>query len=499
MSRIRQLGKESLLYGASSLGSRFLNFLLVPFYTHVFAPDVFGILQMVFVLIAFLNVVYQFGFDTAYIRLASDKEAEAKKNLFSSAFLSVILGSILWTVVLLFSMPLLGKVLVIPTEYRYTFFLAAGILCLDALAIVPLAQLRVSHRALYFSGSRFLYVIVNIIANLVFILHLHMGVKGILWANVLASACALVYLTPVYFQYFRMRFDVSLVKQLLSVGWPLVPSGLYLMVNEMAGRWFLAQRADSLAGDAWVKAQSEVGIFSAAWKLGIFGALLVQMYRLAWQPFFLQHRNDSDAPQLFGQILRLWLTVIGWISIPILFFLDYWVSFPIAGRPLIHPDYWGGLAMVPIVFAAYGLQAVYVHFTLGPLIAKQTKALMTVTAWGAVATVLGNYLLVEPLGLWGASLAAAFCYGAMALLMAYKSQKLFRIDLSVTLIPVFIWLTAIWGLSALGLSADKAPSLSFRLLAALLFLIAPLLFGGIKPNELVIIKNLFQRKSIKQG
>ncbi|MDB5051784.1 MAG: hypothetical protein JWO30_4855, partial [Fibrobacteres bacterium] len=35
MSRIRALAKESLVYGVSSIASRFLNFLLVPFYTHV--------------------------------------------------------------------------------------------------------------------------------------------------------------------------------------------------------------------------------------------------------------------------------------------------------------------------------------------------------------------------------------------------------------------------------------------------------------------------------
>jgi len=38
LSRLRALAKESLLYGISSLLSRFLNFLLVPFYTHVLTP-----------------------------------------------------------------------------------------------------------------------------------------------------------------------------------------------------------------------------------------------------------------------------------------------------------------------------------------------------------------------------------------------------------------------------------------------------------------------------
>jgi O-antigen/teichoic acid export membrane protein len=76
MSRLRALAKDSMAYGVSSLLSRFLNFLLVPFYTHVLTPGEFGVSNIVFALVAFLNIVYQAGFDSAYLRLAHDAESQ---------------------------------------------------------------------------------------------------------------------------------------------------------------------------------------------------------------------------------------------------------------------------------------------------------------------------------------------------------------------------------------------------------------------------------------
>ena len=80
MSRLRSLVKDSLAYGVSSLLSRFLNFLLVPFYTHVLTPGEFGVSNIVFALVAFLNILYQAGFDASYLRLAHDAEREGETS-----------------------------------------------------------------------------------------------------------------------------------------------------------------------------------------------------------------------------------------------------------------------------------------------------------------------------------------------------------------------------------------------------------------------------------
>src|SRR5690606_24158944 len=140
MSRIRALAKESMVYGISSIVGRFLNFLLVPFYTHVLAPADSGISYIIFAVIAFLNIIYQFGFDSAYLRLSMDAgpagQGEAggrRRDLFSTAFWSQAAGTILFSALLLAAANPLGELLLIPEASRVLFLYAAGILLLDTL------------------------------------------------------------------------------------------------------------------------------------------------------------------------------------------------------------------------------------------------------------------------------------------------------------------------------------------------------------------------------
>jgi O-antigen/teichoic acid export membrane protein len=500
MSRFRSLVKDSLAYGVSSLVSRFLNFLLVPFYTHVLTPGEFGVSNIVFALVAFLNILYQAGFDSSYLRLAHDAEREGAasgRRLFSTALWSQAGVSLALTVPFLLLAPWLGAVFGVPVDYHTLFMLAAVILALDALSVVPMSHLRYKRKALHFAFIRLGNVVINIAGNLVFVLWLNKGLEGIFLANVIASAFTLVFLMPIFLENLRAAFEGARLRALLTFGLPFVPAGLYGIVNEMAGRLFLsrltpADVARLHPGSGWDTLHL-TGVFSAAWKLGIFGLLLVQMYRLAWQPFFLRHHTDPDAPVLFGRVLRALLLFVGGAGLTLTLFLDKLVSFPVMGTPLIAPSYWAGLPIVPGILFAYALQAWFVHFTLGVYIEKKTSALVWINGVGAAITVVFSLWLVPRYGLWGAVWAAVACYAVMAVLMTRTSQSLYRIHLDwPRLLPLFVWflLTFATG-SWVQAHPETGYPLRFILLAVGLAL--PFALGAISKDELRTVKRLVKR------
>jgi O-antigen/teichoic acid export membrane protein len=501
MSRFRSLVKDSLAYGVSSLLSRFLNFLLVPFYTHVLTPGEFGVSNIVFALVAFLNILYQAGFDSSYLRLAHDAEQEGQphgRRLFSTALWSQMGVSLSLTVPFLLLAPWLGAVFNIPADYNSLFMLAAVILALDALSVVPMAHLRYKRKALHFAFIRLGNVVINIAGNLIFVLWLDKGLEGIFLANVIASAFTLVFLTPVFVANWRAAFDGARLRTLLAFGLPFVPAGLYGIVNEMAGRLFLsrlttADVARLHPGTGWDTLHL-TGVFSAAWKLGIFGLLLVQMYRLAWQPFFLRHHHDADAPALFGRVLRALLLFVGSAGLTLTLFLDKLVATPVFGTPLIAPSFWAGLPIVPGILFAYALQAWFVHFTLGVYIAKKTGALIWINGVGAAITVVFSLWLVPRFGLWGAVWAAVACYAVMAVLMTRTSQKLYRIDLDwPRLLPLFVWFLLTF---AAGSWVQAHPETGYAFRFALLFigLLLPFVLGAVRKDEIEVMKTLMRRR-----
>jgi len=493
MSRLKSLLKESLLYGVSSMLARFLNFLLVPFYTHVLLPADFGVSNIIFAFIAFCNILWQAGFDTAYLRLRHDEDDAGGKKLFATAFWSLAVTAGAGTLLLLASSPWIGQWLVVPASDRGLLRWAALILWLDALAVVPMAHLRFRHRALHYALLRLLNVALNIGGNLYFVWHLHLGLPGVFWSTALASGVTLLPLLPLVFTQLRGHFpwlwDVPRLKGLLQLGLPMVPAGVYGVINDIAGRLFIAWLLTDAAvaalypGTGWTMLEL-TGIFAAAWKLGIFGLLLTQMYRLAWQPFFMKHGKDPDAPALFGLILRLLLLFVGCSTAMVMLWIDKWVAWPIGGRHLIAEAYWGGLPIVPLILLAYAFQAVFIHFTVGLYLAKRTRYLIFSNGVGAAVTLAGNYFLVPRLGLFGACLAAVACYAAIAWLVARESQRLFRIDLSGPRLALLgLWLLAS---HALGLRVQMHPEdwgSGLRLAAMLALWAAPFLLGALSSGE----------------
>ncbi|MDB5050331.1 MAG: polysaccharide biosynthesis protein, partial [Fibrobacteres bacterium] len=489
MSRIRALAKESLVYGVSSIASRFLNFLLVPFYTHVLTTSDFGVSNIVFAIIAFLNIVYQFGFDAAYLRLSQDEDEEGRKRLFSTAFWSQALASLGFSLPMLALSGPLAHAFLMPDSQRKLFLYAAGILVLDTLKVVPMAHLRRQHAALRFALINLGNVLVNIAANLLFVLYWRKGIEGVFMANLAASAFTLVLVMPVLLANVRAAFQGPIFRQLLRFGLPLVPAGLYGVVNEMAGRIFMRLLSqadiDRLYPGRGYDVQQLSGLFAWAWKLGVFGLLLVQMYRMAWQPFFQQRQKDADAADLFGRILTYLCHFIGFASVTLMVFLDKLVALPVMGRTVIAPAYWPGLVIVPGVLLSYAIQAWVVHFTLGLYIAKRTKYLMWINGAGAVVTLIGNAVLIPLLGLWGATLSAILCYLVIAVMITRKSQQLFPITLAwKRLAPILVWLALGWMFgTAVQMHPDRF-SWGMRLGPLLAFWLLPFITGTLPTREL---------------
>lgn len=490
MSRIRALARESLIYGVSSIFSRFLNFLLVPFYTHVLTTSEFGISYIVLTIVAFLNIVYQFGFDSAYLRLGHDLKVAGRKTLFSTAVISHATASLVLSALFLAVAGPLSRAFLIPPAYGTLLNYAAGILILDTLTVVPFAHLRLIHSAKNFAALRLGNVLLNLAANWLFVVTWHQGLTGVFRANLFASAGTLILTAPVLYANVRPSFNKIDFRQLFKFGLPLVPAGLYGLINDMAGRMFLRMLSqadiDRLYPGKGYDILQLTGIFSAAWKLGIFGLLLVQMYRMAWMPFFLQRQKDADAPDLFGRILRYLCLFIGYASVTLMVFLDKLVAIPIGDHPLFNSAYWVGLEIVPGVLLAYLFQAWFIHFTLGIYIAKQTRYLMWSNGVGALVTVAGNLLLIPRFGLWGATISAALCYLIISIMVTRKSQQLFPITLSWrALAPILFWLALGWGF---GIAVQGSPitySWSLRLAFLAAFYLFPILTGSLPFRSLL--------------
>ena len=64
--KLKQLTKDTGIYGISTIVGRFLTFLLTPYYTHHFITHDFGVFTNFYAFIGIFNIIFIYGMDSAY-------------------------------------------------------------------------------------------------------------------------------------------------------------------------------------------------------------------------------------------------------------------------------------------------------------------------------------------------------------------------------------------------------------------------------------------------
>ena len=426
MSKLRELFSDTLVYGISSVLARFINYLLVPLHTGVFNTAQYGIIGLVYAAIAFLNVVFTFGMESAYLRYAENRK-EAP-NVFKTLQLGLLAFASLLCLILYLAMPALLPLMNLAPETSAIFLLMLGILWFDTLSIVPMAELRLTRRAYLFAALKTLNVLINLALNFYLILGLGFGIEAVFLANLAGSFVMTILVWIFTADLLKGSFNKKWMQTAFEFGWPFVPSGIGFVINEMLDRFLLngmdPANAERLYG-AGTTPEDIVGIYNACYKLAVFMLLVVQMYRMAWQPFFMRHAKDGDSRELFGRAFIWYNLFSALLFMVVALFKEQIVAISIPGTEatLIDSAYWGGLEIVPFLLLAYWFHGWYINFSSGVFIKEKTKIFYKITLMGAVITVIANLALIPIFGMVGSATATLLSYGAMATTLGIYSKK----------------------------------------------------------------------------
>jgi O-antigen/teichoic acid export membrane protein len=416
--QLRQLTSDTAVYGISTILGRFLNFLLVPFYTNVFPAAEYGYVTVVYSIIAFLNVVYTFGLEPAYMRFLEQKNEDERRELFSTAFWAIATAALTLTMVILVWKEGFAAMIGLPARWLAIVPLAAGTLAMDALNAIPFASLRMEKRARAFASIRFGAILINIALNLWFVLGLRMSIVAVFGAGIIASFATTLMLLPVCRRQLVFRIDTARLREMLAFGLPTLPAGLAAMVTQVIDRPLMMRMVDP----------ATAGIYGANYRLGIFMMLVVTMFQFAWQPFYLQHASAPNAKPLFARVMTYFVFISLSVVLLVSFFIDDAATMPLPGRhALLGREYWSGLGIVPIVLFSYVWTGMSVILNAGLLIQKKTFYLAIVTAAGAVVNIAVNLLLIPRIGMYGGAIATLAAYMTMAALYWFITRTAYAV------------------------------------------------------------------------
>ena len=486
--KLKQLTKDTGIYGISTIGGRVLTFLLVPFYTHVFDTRQFGIFSTLYSFIGVLNVLMLYGMDASYLKFASNPVIGDEKDNFSTPYLSVLSVSLLVSGVIILSKTFIYSLLDVPTEYYYLVYYIAGILLLDAVSVIPFITLRLEHKAKKFALFKTINILTNVFLNIFLIVKLKWGIEAVFFSNLIASLSSFLLLSPEVIKKIRAKINFELLKRLLKFGLPYFPAGIAAMLIQGVDRPIINHLTNL----------ETAGLYSANYKLGIFIMLFVNMFQYAWQPFFLQNAEEKNAKELFSKVLTYFTLAGCFILVILSLFINDVVQIKIFGHTIIQESYLSGLNIVPVVLSGYMFLGMCTIFTAGIFIKEKSIYVPFVTAIGATVNIVLNFWLIPIIGIMGAALATLLAYLVMAFIYFFITQRFYKIDYElIKLGKIFLSLTAVAVIYYLQYAGNHLTILN-KFLLLLLFIILLLIFN-VGREELIFLKNRFAKRKVKNA
>lgn len=423
---LKKITGQTAIYGISSILGRLLNFALVPIYTTLFLPDLYGIVSYLFAISALLMVVFTHGMETSYFRY-SKVEGKLPEQVYGTSFWSTFgLSSILLLSACFFIDDIAG-LLKLGRHKNYLYYLML-IMALDVFTTIPFARLREEGKASRFAWIKILNVVLNLSLNLFFyilcpyllnkgiatdfiesIYHPEWGIAYIFISNSVASALNVVLLFPQIKQISTP--SSSLWKEMIRYALPLMLAGLAYIINEMADKLFLKSLLPEEIADY------EIGVYSGCYKLAIFMNLFIQAFRYGAEPFFFAQAASKNAEAVYARVMKFFVAFLLLIFLGVTFYID------IIKLLLRDSSYYEGIVVVPILLMANLFFGIYYNLSIWYKLTNKTHYGAYISLFGATLTIAGNILMIPYFGYVGSAWATLICYASMCLISYLLGQK----------------------------------------------------------------------------
>ena len=445
MGLYKSLFKQTAIYGLATVLPRMLSFLLVKLYTGIMPTADYGEVSLVLSWMVFFNVILSYGMETAFFRFYNSETD--KQNVIATSTISIFWSSIFFLFGALIFRNSLATFANVDVQYiTYSIW----ILVLDALVIVPFSKLRANQRPMLYAIIKIGNVVVNLALNLFFLLLLPKIAKSnpnsfignlyvenfeiayIFIANLLASLLTLVVLSPNYLSLNR-NFDKALWKKMMQYGLPILVAGIAFAINEHLDKillgWWLPENI----------AKSEVGVYSACYKLGLFMVLFATAFRLGIEPFFFSHSGNENAQQTYAVITKYFVIFGSLILLSVIVFADA-LKFLL----LDNKSYWEAMKVVPLIILANFFLGIYNNLSVWYKLTDKTKIGAYISIVGAIITLVLNYLLIPKYSYYGSAIATIAAYGSMMTISYLLGNKYYPIPYDMEKIGGYLGLSILF-------------------------------------------------------
>jgi O-antigen/teichoic acid export membrane protein len=385
---VRRFLRDSGVYALGGLVTRGLGLLLLPFYTRALSPHDYGLVDLLIVLGAFVNVTIALEVSQGLARLLPDADDRSERARLSSTALWFTAAVYLFFTVICWALaPHLATVFLDSLESQNLLRVALVSIALHGVFNLLQSQLRFELRPLQHTISSVVAASVTIVTTVALVLLLHLEALGVIYGQLLGYGCGAV--MAFYFGRGSLvaRFDLSALKRMLGFSLPFVPSSLGVILALYVDRLVIKE----------LLSITEVGIYGVAYRFASAAGLLMLGFQGALTPLIYSHFREPGTPLELARIFRLFVA----FALALLLSLGLFSGEIVA--IFTSPRYYHAATLIPLLVPAVLLSSMYI-FAPGLSIAKRSGCIAFISITTAGLNLLLNFALVPQFGTRGAAL-----------------------------------------------------------------------------------------------
>lgn len=416
-TRGEKLVKNASVITLGNIGSKLLQFLLVPFYARVMNSEEFGTVDILQSIVSLVLPIVSLSVFEAVFRFSMEKKYDKDKVISNGLYVTVI-----------------GCCILCICSVPAVFFIDATYVWLVLLNTIAVAYwtlfsqyTKAIGRTVLFSINSVILTCLVLFFSILFLYFFKLGIYGYMMAYIIANLIATIILIPCLrkdYNYKAEFINHALLTEMLVFSIPLVLNGIC---------WWLSNFTDRVMITLML-GTSVNGLYAASSKIPHLISVMALVFLQAWQISANEEYDSYDKADFYGTIYEGILGSVFFIASVIILLCKPLTSI-VLGQEFYSS--WKNMPVLVIAAVAFSLSAFFISIYTA---CKKTKMAFYTNLICVIVNLICNYFFIKMHGALGAAVATALAYIVLWIVRVYDVKRIISINCHVgkTIVSYFM-------------------------------------------------------------
>lgn len=407
--------KNTLILGFGLIGSKLVQFLLVPFFTNMLSPTEYGVIDLGVTFSNLMVPVVTANLADAVLRFGLSSQIKKEELLTNSLF---ILGT--GTLISLAIWPFLNLYNSIGRWRSYIII----IIILQSFKINFSLYLKANDRIGIYASDSILTALLMAASNIVLIAFFRMGIKGYFLSEIIGNSFSILFLLLGGEIWKDIHLDVKLNRSLM---WDMLRYSIPLMFNAVS--WWITNFSDRILLNQYFT-EKEVGLYSVAAKMPSIVTTIISVFTQAWMMSAIREYETSREEGFFNKVYAYYCAALFSVVSAAILLVKPFMSIYV-GKEFI--DTWRYIPFLLIGVVFWGIANFYGAFYAA---AKRNLKEVKSTMLCAGSNIILNLILIPCFNIMGAVIATMLSYVILVIIRIVDTKNIVKCEARMVFILI---------------------------------------------------------------